>query len=222
MWTIHFISLDGTVATPLRTKGLEGPTNISSLGPAASRESRRRAFIETDHLVHIFVSQWALSRHPGHPICPLLCQECLSPGLISSLPGGEESHPPPAAADKRQTSGGELSRRRKRPSELLAVSGFNESWDGGAEEMPWSARPVLNYGSESDASGAWNRQVSLGRLLQTSRWVDDGDAGSCLLTQTCALHFIGWHFSDGDSSRRLECGGSLSQASTKMRQTASC
>ncbi len=98
---------------------------------------------------------------------------------------------------------------------------------GGSEEMPWSAKPALNYGPGSAASGAWNRQVPLagdarGQLLQTSRWMDDADAGSSALTQTCALHFIGWHYSDRDSSRRLECRGSQSQASTKMRQTASC
>lgn len=60
-------------------------------------------------------------------------------------------------------------------------------------------------------------ETARGQLLQTSRWTDDGDAGSSPLTQTCALHFIGQHSSDGE-----ECTGSRSHASSRARRVASC
>lgn len=59
-------------------------------------------------------------------------------------------------------------------------------------------------------------ETAHGQLLQTSRWTDDGDAGSSL-TQTCALHFIGRH-----SSAAEECTGSRLHSPSRARRASGC
>lgn len=186
---------------------------------------------------------------PGYPIYPTLSQECVSPRyllqsflslrshyLISLFPDGEKFQPPPTAANTHTHMSNHKRCHWVSRSSAACANGHPSFWPyrglmkvgmdvrGGSEEMPWSARPALNYGPGSDASGAWNRQASRAwdcmRPTSAGVQMDDADAGSSLLTQTCTFPFIGWHFSGRDSSRRLECRGS--PTSTQLPQAASC
>lgn len=80
-----------------------------------------------------------LPSSPGHPICPLLGQECVSPWcllqsllssrshcLISSLPDGEEFQPPPAAANTRtsQTTNDAVKWRGAQPPAQMVARAF--------------------------------------------------------------------------------------------------
>lgn len=104
---------------------------------------------------------------------------------------------------------------------FLATSEFNESWDRCQRGGLRGSALILEAWAALWAAVIWSPkqtpETALGQLLQTSRWTDDGDAGSSPLTQTCALHFIGQHSSDGE-----ECTGSRSHASSRARRVASC
>lgn len=135
-----------------------------------------------------------------------------------------------------QTTNNAVERRGAQPlaqngRQLSAVSGFNESWDG----CQWGFRGnalICEACAElwAGVGRIWSlKQTSFPCLrLHTANFCRRPDGWVMARSVLLSLHkhvrstLLDDFFSDRDSSRRLECRGSLSQASTEMRQTASC